>query len=289
VPLAGFALASIAGREADTGLATTLAAFTALFAVVGFTQRPGTSVAVLPVAWVSMLAALPDASMASATESLLELVVASATGEAIALVLRRQHRAERGIASLLHAVRLLGHIDDRRAGATTTARLGAELLGADAAGVFLATLRHGRYTHVGWHSHPTLMHCGPLVLELAESHRERLRRGNLVTVHNRATVDRYSGSDAIGRFETILLMPLRGGDRALGGVLAVYCMTPGKRLAAPMEHIATYSRRRPVGCSPGWPRPPRSSATRTRIRSHSSPTGAATRTRSIDSYLAIRS
>lgn len=160
--------------------------------------------------------------MAASPHFAVEAAIIVTSVVALRRVRRRQRQAERTVEALLDAVRTLGRIDDVRDGARTTALLAAQMLDADATGVFLATLRRGHYTHSSWLSHPSLMHCGPLTLNLMEAERSALARGECLEVRDRWRVDRLSGPDAANCFQFVHLLPLPDQRGRTIGVIAAY-------------------------------------------------------------------
>lgn len=138
-PLTGFALtAAMAHAGPRTGTASVIAAFTLLFALTGFSQPPGRSLLLAPMALLAMLLALDGSpSSGAVVETLLELATSVAIGEAIALVVRREQRAERRIHALLDAVQTMNGVEEPSVALQTAAKLAVNLLDADAAAVLL--------------------------------------------------------------------------------------------------------------------------------------------------------
>jgi diguanylate cyclase (GGDEF)-like protein len=166
-PLVGFALTAAAAHgQPQTGVATVVTAFTLLFMVTGFSQRPGRCTLLAPMAAIAMLAALPEPmSGAAAAETLVEVAVTVVCGEAVALVLRRQRRAERSMRALLDGVRTLAWLDDPELAVRSVATLAVDLLGADAAAVLLRdTSRSSRLVTRATAGHPALAATVPHTL-----------------------------------------------------------------------------------------------------------------------------
>lgn len=107
---------------------------TLVFVFVGLTQPPGTSLLKLPVLVVGYLLTtwgIPDAP--PRTTLLVVAPVWALAGEVLALSIRRQERAEQGLAQLLGAVTALRTSADESVALDDTARLIAKLLDADSA------------------------------------------------------------------------------------------------------------------------------------------------------------
>ncbi len=111
---------------------------TLVFVFDGLTQSPGASLLKVPVVAVGYYLATSGLSDAPPTT-----VVVIATpvwvlaGEVLALAVRRQERAEQGLAKLLDAVTALRTSGDERSAVDETARLAAELVDAESALVLL--------------------------------------------------------------------------------------------------------------------------------------------------------
>jgi diguanylate cyclase (GGDEF)-like protein len=137
------------------------------FVFVGFTQRPGTCVALAPLAAVSLVVAARfsfDPSLAGVL--LFALPISVLVGEMIAQAERQRSDSEHHIERLLDAVRVLARVEDERAGARKVAALAAELLGAQAVSVLLADRPNGRrYLNRAFFGHPALGEAAPLVLD----------------------------------------------------------------------------------------------------------------------------
>jgi hypothetical protein len=92
------------------------------FVFVGFTQRPGTSLLLVPIAVVSLVLAARmtmDASLAATL--LFALPISVVVGETMAQAELHRRRAERRVERLLHAVRVLARVEDERTGAQLVA------------------------------------------------------------------------------------------------------------------------------------------------------------------------
>src|SRR5882724_640237 len=139
-PLGGFGLIVAAAIDQPrVTAATVVAGLTLLFMVTGTAQRPGRCLLLAPIAIVAMMLATTAGSTPSATgtEILLGVGAATASGEAIALVLRRQRHAERRVRALLEAVREMSAVDDGSRAPRCLAELTADLLDAHAVAVLL--------------------------------------------------------------------------------------------------------------------------------------------------------
>jgi diguanylate cyclase (GGDEF)-like protein len=137
------------------------------FVFVGFTQRPGTSLLLGPVAALSLVIASRftfDANLAATLFFALPMSVV--VGEALAYAQLRRARAEARVERLLEAVRVLAGVGDTRTGAHLVAALSAELLGAEAVAVLLSdrTGSH-RFLNRAYFGHPALATAAPLLVD----------------------------------------------------------------------------------------------------------------------------
>ncbi len=232
-PLVGIALVAFASRGAGSDLGVYTAVFTLLFVLTGFSQTSGTCVALMPAALGALrLGAGAQWGASVLVQVVFEIAVGVAAGEAVALVLRRQRRAEVHIERLLHAVRVLVRVTDEREGAEILAVLAADLLEADAAVVYLVDQRAPqRFLSRAWSGHPALADVAPLVLDAAQ-----------VTP---GPVEHYADARAAGllgdskrsRARAMAIVPLPGDRGALGAVVLLWG-TPHKSLPRSARQVA---------------------------------------------------
>ncbi len=137
------------------------------FVYVGFTQRPGTSLMLVPIAVVSLvLAARMKMDATLAATLLFALPISVLVGETMAQAELHRRRAERRVERLLHAVRVLARVEDERTGAQLIASFAAEMLNAQAVSVLLADREGGRrYLNRAFFGHPALADTAPLLLD----------------------------------------------------------------------------------------------------------------------------
>jgi len=217
-PVAGFVLMAIAARGAGTAGAAYVTVFTLLFVLVGFSQPPGTCVALLPVALgVLRIGAGDPWGVSHLVEVTFELAVGVVAGESVGLVLQRQRRAEIRIERLLNAVRVIVRVTREREGAEVLASLAADLMDADAAVVYIADRRAPhRLLSRAWSGHPALADSAPLILE-----RSQMRPGG-IEVFPDARVAGLAEGWGSARARTAALVPLPGDDAPLGAVVLLW-------------------------------------------------------------------
>jgi diguanylate cyclase (GGDEF)-like protein len=162
-----FVLFAWGGVLASGPVAPYLALLPLPFVFVGFTQRPGTSALLVPLAAVSLIIAARmrmDASLASTL--LFALPLSVLVGETMAQAELHRRRAERRVERLLHAVRVLARVEDERTGAQLVASFASEVLNAQAVSVMLADRAGGRrYLNRAFFGHPALADTAPLLLD----------------------------------------------------------------------------------------------------------------------------
>jgi len=232
-PVAGFALVAYAAHDASGGTAAYVAAFTLLFVLVGFSQRLGICIALLPVALgVLRIGAGMSWDMATLIDVTFELVVGVVAGEAIAFVLRRQRRAETHIEHLLSAVRVIVRITAEREGVEVLASLAADLVDADAAVVYLADPRvPHRFLCRGWNGHPALANSAPMILDASRVHSDGVQV--FADVRAAGLVD----DPKIANARTAALVPLPDDDALLGAVVLLWG-TPRRGLPRSARYAA---------------------------------------------------
>jgi diguanylate cyclase (GGDEF)-like protein len=168
--LAALILIAVGGTTFDGHIAPYVALLPLPFVFVGFTQPPGTAVALLPFALVALFfSAHGHWSHELVGTIVLAVPMSVVAGEAIAQMMRRQRESEARVGRMLDAVRVLAREDDERHGAHVLAALAVELLGADAAAVLLGNGAHARiFQHRGWFGHPALADAVPWVVDVRE-------------------------------------------------------------------------------------------------------------------------
>jgi diguanylate cyclase (GGDEF)-like protein len=228
IPVFALVLFAWGGILTTDGAAPFLAALPLPFVYVGFTQRPGTSSALVPVAAVSLLAAARfDVSQILGATVLFALPVSVLVGEMIAQSQLQRSRAERRVDRLLLAVRTLGRVDDERAGADLVAMLASELLGAQAVAVLLADRRNSRrYRNRSFFGHPALADAAPLLLDGLGDKAEGTHT-RFVTLKRQHRAVRAAA-----------IMPLPGEDGVAVGLVVAMWGTPKRVLPAPARQAA---------------------------------------------------
>jgi diguanylate cyclase (GGDEF)-like protein len=213
-----------------------LSAFLAIlplpFVFVGFTQRPGMSLAIAPVGAIALLVANGFSFDSTLLAPLIfALPLSVLVGEAIAQAQLRRGHAEEHVERLLHAVRVLAHVNDERTGADLVAKLATELLNADAVAVLLADRpRSARFLNRAWFGHPALADAAPLLVD-ALVPALTLRPGTIRFITDPSRHPVLAASH--GRVRAAALMPMPGdGETALGIVIAMWA-TPRRYLSAP--------------------------------------------------------
>jgi diguanylate cyclase (GGDEF)-like protein len=193
------------------------------FVFIGFTQRPGTSIAFAPLAALTMLIAARFTFDETLLATLLvALPMSVLVGESLAQAQLRRTRAEERVESLLHAVRLLARIESERTGAQIVASLAADLLDADAVAVMLSDRPDGRrYRNRAYFGHPALGDAAPLLID-ALGNDKALRAGRTKFV-----------SDPVHRssVRTAAIVPLPGRTAAPIGLLVAMWGTHRRRLS----------------------------------------------------------
>ncbi|GIU88741.1 MAG: hypothetical protein KatS3mg009_3256 [Acidimicrobiia bacterium] len=224
IPVAAFVLLAVAGVH-DEGLATPFLAVLPLpFVYVGFTQRPGWSLALAPPAAAALAVGSrfePTATVV--TTVLFALPMSVFVGEAIAQAQRRRARAELHVERLLRAVRVLAHVEDEQRGAQLVASLAADLLDADAVAVLLAD-RPGssRFRQRAWFGHPALADTAPLVVD-GSAVPALGAAGPTWFLPDASAAPPLAAPGSPGRVRSAALVPLPGGSgEPLGVVLALW-------------------------------------------------------------------
>lgn len=142
LPLFAFFILAMGGR-AGGGAAVWhyLILVTLVFVFVGLTQPPGTSLLKIPLIVIGYFLTTAGVEGAPPLSTLLvSAPVWVLSGEVLALAVRRQERAERGLAQLLEAVTALRTSADGHGAVNETARLITKLVDADSALVLLPSI-----------------------------------------------------------------------------------------------------------------------------------------------------
>lgn len=155
LPLVATAVLGAGGRAGGAEAITHyLILVTLVFVFVGLTQPPGTSTLKVPVVLLGYYLTtmgVPDAPPATMLAIATPVWVLS--GEVLALAVRRQERAEQGLAQLLDAVTALRTSADQLSAVNETARLVAKLVDAETALVLLpATGKDAILVNQGQHN-----------------------------------------------------------------------------------------------------------------------------------------
>jgi diguanylate cyclase (GGDEF)-like protein len=208
-----------------------LAALPLPFVFVGFTQGPGMSAALAPLAAAAMvIAARLSFDRLLAATLLFALPMSVLVGEAIAQAQRRRARAERRVDRLLHAVRVLARVGDEREGAHLVAALAAELLHAQAVAVLLAEPPAGRrYLNRAFFGHPALADAAPLLLDA-------IGDGDVAGLGTGTTGPFAPKRHGAARAAVIIPMP--AGDGPPAGLLVAMWVATRRSLGAPARHAA---------------------------------------------------
>jgi diguanylate cyclase (GGDEF)-like protein len=236
-PVSGLVLLALGGVSPTGPFPAFLAILPLPFVFVGFTQRPGISLALAPLTGMLLLAASGFEWNGNLLATLMFAVPMSVlVGEAIAQAQLHRKHAEEHLERLLHAVRVLAHVTDERTGARLVAALATELLNADAVAVLLADRpRSTRYLNRAWFGHPALADAAPLLVD-ALSARPGLRPGAMRFVADPARDPMIAA--AHGRVRAAALLPMPGaGGVPLGVVIAMWA-TPRRGLPAPARQAA---------------------------------------------------
>jgi len=207
------------------------------FVFIGFTQRPGMSTLLGPVAALSLVVASQFAFNANLAVTLFfALPMSVFVGEALAFAQQRRTRAEHRVERLLDAVRVLARVNDARTGAHLVASLSADLLGAEAVAVLLAD-RTGarRFLNRAYFGHPALATAAPLLVDsLGE-------QGALPGTATRFVVDPArvrALAPAAGCVRALAILPLPSGDDVPIGVVIAMWTNARRRLPASARQAA---------------------------------------------------
>jgi diguanylate cyclase (GGDEF)-like protein len=167
LPLFAFVLFAWGGVIGSEHLDAYLALLPLPFVYIGFTQRPGTSFAIAPIAALTMMIAARFSFDSTLVATLLvALPMSVLVGESLAQAQLRRTRAEQRVDRLLQAVRVLARMENERTGAEIVASLSAELLDADAVAVLLSDRPDGRrYRNRAFFGHPALAEAAPLLID----------------------------------------------------------------------------------------------------------------------------
>ncbi len=230
-PLVGFALVVLAAHDQPrTTSAAIVSALTLLFMVTGAAQRPGRCALLAPIAVVAMMAATTSSfTGATGVDIVFGVGTAAASGEAVALVLRRKRRAERRVRSLLEAVREMSAIDDRALAPRSLAELATDLLDAHAVAVLLRMApRSSRLVNRATAGHPALASCIPdMVRTTDDAVRAALETNSVVVLDDAGAFV----SNARNAATSIAVLPLLTRDRHAFGCVVVLWNRPPKTLS----------------------------------------------------------
>jgi diguanylate cyclase (GGDEF)-like protein len=236
-PISGLVLLAIGGVSPTGPFPAYLAILPLPFVFVGFTQRPGMSLALAPLTGMLLLSASGFDWNGTLLATLMFAVPMSVlVGEAIAQAQLHRHYAEVHLERLLHAVRVLAHVNDERTGARLVASLATELLNADAVAVLLADRpRSTRYLNRAWFGHPALADAAPLLVD-ALAAQPALRPGAMRFVADPARDPMLAATHK--RVRAAALLPLPGpGGVPLGVAIAMWA-TPRRGLPAAARQAA---------------------------------------------------
>jgi diguanylate cyclase (GGDEF)-like protein len=167
LPLFAFVLFAWGGVIGSQHLGAYLALLPLPFVYIGFTQRPGTSIAIAPIAALTMMVAARFSFDGTLIATLLvALPMSVLVGESLAQAQLRRTRAEERVDRLLQAVRVLARMENERTGAEIVASLSAEFLDADAVAVLLSDRPDGRrFRNRAFFGHPALAEAAPLLID----------------------------------------------------------------------------------------------------------------------------
>jgi diguanylate cyclase (GGDEF)-like protein len=206
-----------------------LAALPLPFVYMGFTQRPGMSILLVPFAALALVVAARftvDSNLLTAL--LFALPMSVLVGETIAQAQQHRARAEHRVDRLLDVVRVFARVENERIGAQLVAARTAELLDAQAVAVLLND-RPGsnRYLNRAFFGHPALADAAPLLMESVHSEGRGAGRTRFVALRRE-----------VGAVRAAAILELPGTDgRALGLVIAMWG-TPRRRLNPPVRQAA---------------------------------------------------
>jgi diguanylate cyclase (GGDEF)-like protein len=227
--LFAFLLFAWGGVLAANPIGPYLAALPLPFVFVGFTQPPGMSLVLSPLAGLALVVAARGTVDESLVATLVfALPMSVLVGEMIAQAELHRQRAEYRVDRLLHAVRVLARVEDERAGANLVAALAAELLAAQAVAVLLTDRPSGRrYLNRAFFGHPALSDAAPLIVD---SYGE-------VALDAGAT--RFVSMRRTGRaVRAAAIVPLPGSADAPVGLVIAMWSTPRRRLPAQARDAA---------------------------------------------------
>ncbi len=203
------------------------AVFPIPFLYAGLTQRPGTVVALTPVALGPILTAaiLGEWSAAAATNLAIALPMAVVIGELLAVANRRQQRSEESVARLLEGVRELNRAGDEDAVAEVIAALGVALGEADTCVVVLVGSPGGdRHVLRAVRGHPSTVgrvRLDPAVAEEVMSASVRAGKPALLPdLDDRTSWPGRTVADLDMR--SVFLVPLAASTGALGAVAVMW-------------------------------------------------------------------
>ncbi len=237
IPVFAFVVFALGGVVAHGSLGASLAVLPLPFVYAGFSQTPGTSLALVPVAALSLLASARfSIDPTLLTTLLIALPMSAVVGEAIAQAQVRRAHAEERVDGLLTAVRVLGRVTDERTGAQLLASLVSDLVGADAVAVMLGE-RDGarRFLQRAWSGHPALVDAAPLLVD-ALGNDPVLRGGTTRFVGDTARLRLLSGRGRGVRAAAVV--PLPGTGLAPVGLVIAMWGAARRRLNPSARHAA---------------------------------------------------
>jgi len=222
LPIFAFVLFAWGGVIAHEHRDAYLALLPLPFVFVGFTQRPGTAIALAPAGALALVIAARFSFDPTLVATLLiALPMSVLVGETIAQAQTRRTWAEQRVDRLLQAVRVLARMEDERTGAEIVASLAAELLGADAVAVLLADRPGGRrYRNRAFFGHPALGDAAPLLID-ALGDDATLRAGKTRFVTHAETHSAVRNA---------AIVPLPGHGSTIIGLVVALWGTPRRRL-----------------------------------------------------------
>jgi diguanylate cyclase (GGDEF)-like protein len=223
LPAFVFVLFALGGVVAESGIeAAYLAMLPLPFVFLGFTQPPGTSLLLSPIAGFCLIAAgRAQVDPALIATLFFALPLSVFVGEMLALAQQRRTRAEARVERLLEAVRTLSRVSNPRRGAQLVAALFAELLGAEAVAVLLNDQTNARrFLNRAFFGHPALAEAAPLLVDALGDDRSFSAAGTTF-IAEPARVQRLANAARCVR--ALAIVPLPGSEDApIGIVIAMW-------------------------------------------------------------------
>ena len=246
--LVQIALLAIGGSADYQGLRFYTGLLAVAFIFTGLTQPRGASLLLLPFA-AAAYALIHGGTAGWAVRLLILVPVWLLTGELLAAALDRQRRTQAHITRLLDATRRLAAAADEAAAAELTARLAADLLGADTAEVLVAQ-RPGSSRLVNAGRHASRSPVRDVVVDtqdeagVANDLSRAIRQGQPLIVAD--TTSWQLGASTLMRdsgVRSAVFLPLPAEDGCVG-VIAVLWRTPRPELRTGLdpfpEHAAEF-------------------------------------------------